>query len=88
MARGFAFDNESPRHQVFVEAFRLADRLVTQGEFLAFIEDGGYERPEFWLSDGWNVRNAQRWTAPLYWERSADGWRVMTLAGMRDLSRR
>jgi ergothioneine biosynthesis protein EgtB len=82
---GFAFDNESPRHQVFVVAFRLADRLVTNGDYLAFIEDGGYERPEFWLSDGWNARNAQRWTAPLYWERSADGWRLMTLAGLRDL---
>ncbi len=82
---GFAFDNESPRHQVFIVAFRLADRLVTNGEYLAFIEDGGYERPEFWLSDGWNARNAQRWTAPLYWERSADGLRMMSLAGMRDL---
>ena len=82
---GFAFDNESPRHRVFVVAFRLADRLVTNGEYLAFIEDGGYERPEFWLSDGWNARNTQRWTAPLYWERSADGWRMLTLAGMRDL---
>jgi ergothioneine biosynthesis protein EgtB len=82
---GFAFDNESPRHRVFVVAFRLADRLVTNGEYLAFIEDGGYERPEFWLSDGWNARNTQHWTAPLYWERSADGWRMMTLAGMRDL---
>ena len=82
---GFAFDNESPRHRVFVVAFRLADRLVTNGEYRAFIEDGGYERPEFWLSDGWNARNTQRWTAPLYWERSADGWRMLTLAGMRDL---
>jgi ergothioneine biosynthesis protein EgtB len=84
---GFAFDNERPRHPFYVEAFRLADRLVTNGEYLAFIEDGGYERPELWLSDGWHARNAQRWAAPLYWERSADGqgWRIMTLAGMRDL---
>ena len=61
---GFAFDNESPRHQVFVVAFRLADRLVTNGDYLAFIEDGGYERPEFWLSDGWNARHAQRLDRP------------------------
>jgi ergothioneine biosynthesis protein EgtB len=84
---GFAFDNERPRHPVYVEAFRLADRLVTNGEYCAFIEDGGYDRPELWLSDGWNARLAQRWTAPLYWERSSnsEGWRIMTLAGMRDL---
>jgi ergothioneine biosynthesis protein EgtB len=84
---GFAFDNESPRHQVYVEASRLANRLVTNGEYLAFMEDGGYERPEFWLSDGWNARNLHRWTAPLYWEKetSGDRWRVMTLAGLRDL---
>lgn len=84
---GFAFDNESPRHRVFVEAFRLANRLVTNGEFLAFIDDGGYRRPEFWLSDGWNDRNLHGWTAPLYWEEEASGgrWRVMTLAGLRDL---
>jgi ergothioneine biosynthesis protein EgtB len=84
---GFAFDNERPRHPVYVEAFRLADRLVTNGEYRAFIEAGGYDRPELWLSDGWNVRVAQGWTRPLYWERSGagDGWRIMTLAGMRDL---
>jgi ergothioneine biosynthesis protein EgtB len=84
---GFSFDNERPRHPTYLEAFRLADRPVTNGEFLAFIEDGGYARPELWLSDGWNARDAQRWTAPLYWEKAADGrcWRIMTLAGMRDL---
>jgi ergothioneine biosynthesis protein EgtB len=84
---GFAFDNERPRHPVYVEAFRLADRLVTNGEYCDFINDGGYDRPELWLSDGWNARQAQRWTAPLYWERSGVGaaWRIMTLAGMRDL---
>jgi ergothioneine biosynthesis protein EgtB len=82
---GFAFDNESPRHRVYVAPYRLADRLVTNGEFLSFINGGGYERPEFWLSDGWNARGAQGWTGPLYWERARDRWRVMTLAGMRDL---
>src|SRR5206468_4180242 len=59
---GFAFDNESPRHSVYLDGFRLADRLVTNAEYLAFLEDGGYERPELWLSDGWAVRQAQGWT--------------------------
>ncbi len=53
--RGFAFDNEGPRHRVFLDDFQLGTRLVTSGEFLAFIEDNGYSRPEFWLSDGWNA---------------------------------
>jgi ergothioneine biosynthesis protein EgtB len=83
---GFAFDNERPRHPVYVEAFRLADRLVTNAEYLAFMADGGYARPELWLSDGWNVRQTCDWTAPLYWEESASGWRIMTLAGMRDVA--
>jgi ergothioneine biosynthesis protein EgtB len=80
---GFAYDNELPRHKVYLEPFLLADRLTTCGEFLAFIDDGGYERPEFWLSDGWSVKTAQGWRAPLYWERErAEGaWRMMTLAG-------
>ncbi|HVO24130.1 MAG TPA: ergothioneine biosynthesis protein EgtB [Candidatus Margulisiibacteriota bacterium] len=83
--RGFAFDNEQPRHQVFIEAFELAARLVTCGEFLAFIDDGGYERPDLWLSDGWSTVQGRGWRAPLYWERGDGGWQVMTLAGMRPL---
>ena len=82
---GFAFDNERPRHAVHIEAFRLADRLVTNGEYRAFMADGGYDRPELWLADGWNTRQSSAWLAPLYWEESAPGWRIMTLAGMRDL---
>jgi ergothioneine biosynthesis protein EgtB len=82
---GFAFDNEGPRHAVHLEAFRLADRLVTNGEYLGFMAAEGYARPELWLSDGWNIRQAEGWVAPLYWEESAAGWRIMTLAGMRDL---
>jgi ergothioneine biosynthesis protein EgtB len=82
---GFAFDNESPRHQVYVEPYRLAGRPVSCGEFLGFVEDGGYDRPEFWLSDGWNACRANGWAAPLYWERAPDGWRVLTLAGVRDV---
>ena len=80
---GFAFDNESPRHRAFLEGFRLANRLVTNGEYLAFIEDGGYERPELWLSDGWAARQTHGWTAPLYWEREGGDWMTMTLAGPR-----
>ena len=61
---GFAFDNETPRHPSYRRAFALADRLVTNGEYLAFIEDGGYDRPEFWLSDGWNARQPERLDCP------------------------
>jgi ergothioneine biosynthesis protein EgtB len=78
---GFAFDNEGPRHRVFLEAFRIADRLVTCGEYLGFIEDGGYARPELWLSDGWATVKAEAWEAPLYWRRIDGGWSVFTLHG-------
>ena len=64
---GFAFDNESPRHKVWLEPFAIADRLVTNAEYLAFIEDGGYERPELWLSDGWMTVEGEGWKGPLYW---------------------
>ena len=83
---GFAFDNEGPRHRVFLEGFRLASRLVTNREYLAFLDDGGYDRPEFWLSDGWNARCARDWAVPLYWEKQGGGWAVMTLAGVRALN--
>lgn len=82
-ASGFAFDNESPRHRVFVESFQLGSRLVTNGEFLDFIADGGYLNPLLWLSDGWATVQSRGWGAPLYWERQDDGWQQMTLAGMR-----
>ena len=81
----FAFDNEGPRHQQYVAAFALADRLVTNREYLTFMDDGGYERPEFWLSDGWYARSRNGWTAPLYWESTAGGHQVFTLEGMRGL---
>jgi ergothioneine biosynthesis protein EgtB len=83
--KGFAFDNESPRHRVFVAAFQIACRPVTNGEYLAFLEDGGYERPEFWLSDGWYARGREGWQSPHYWEKGDGGWQVFTLAGMRPL---
>jgi ergothioneine biosynthesis protein EgtB len=82
---GFAYDNETPRHNVFVGAFRLAARPVTNGEYVAFVDDGGYDRPELWLSDGWNARTAHGWRAPQYWESRGDTWELMTLAGVRPL---
>jgi dimethylhistidine N-methyltransferase len=79
---GFAFDNETPRHDVLLQPYRLADRLVTNGEWLAFIEDDGYGRPEFWLSDGWALVQAEGWSHPLYWRRDVAGdWFEMTLGG-------
>jgi ergothioneine biosynthesis protein EgtB len=80
---GFAFDNEGPRHRVLVHGFALASRLVTTGEFRAFIEDGGYARPELWLSDGWKVVRERGWRAPLYWEAVQDAWFQFTLGGFR-----
>ena len=83
---GFAFDNEEPRHRVFVEPYRLASRLVTNGEYLAFIEDRGYQRSELWLSAGLAAAQDRHWEAPLYWERDADGrWSEFTLGGTRVL---
>lgn len=82
---GFAYDNEGPRHRQFLEPFALADRLVTNGEYLEFIEDGGYERPELWLSLGWSMVEAQRWREPFYWEWRDGGWQIFTLGGLRDL---
>jgi ergothioneine biosynthesis protein EgtB len=84
---GFSYDNELPRHRVFVEPFRIASRLVTNGEYLAFIEDGGYRRPELWLSAGLATVQDERWEGPLYWERHEDGsWTEFTLGGTRDLT--
>ncbi len=82
---GFAYDNESPQHRVMVHGFQIASRLVTCGEFLAFINDGGYERPEFWLSDGWTTVQEQGWGAPLYWRRENSAFRVFTLSGLRPM---
>ena len=80
---GFAFDNEGPRHRVFVHAFALASRLVTNAEFTAFVEDRGYARPELWLSDGFAAAQREGWQAPLYWQREGDRWHHYTLAGLR-----
>ncbi|WP_225205600.1 ergothioneine biosynthesis protein EgtB [Novosphingobium huizhouense] len=80
----FCFDNEQPRHRVWLEPFALASRLVTAGEYRAFIADGGYARAELWLSDGWDQARREGWQAPLYWERDGDGedWRCFTLGGL------
>jgi ergothioneine biosynthesis protein EgtB len=83
---GFGFDNEFPRHQVFLSPFALADRPVTNAEWLSFMADDGYSRPEFWLSDGWSVVMAQDWRAPLYWfcdPEEPDTWLQFTLAGVQ-----
>jgi ergothioneine biosynthesis protein EgtB len=81
--RGFAYDNEGPRHRAFLEPYLLADRLVTNGEFLEFMEDGGYERPGLWLSDGWATAQERGWTEPFYWEEREGEWWQFTLSGMR-----
>ena len=79
----FAFDNEAPRHSVFLQPYRLADRLITNGEWLAFMDAGGYARPELWLSDGWSTAQAQDWRHPLYWRQDETGvWWEMTLGGL------
>lgn len=84
---GFCFDNEMPRHKVYLEPFELADRLVTNGEFLAFMEAGGYQDPALWLSEGWDWIGANRVRAPLYWRRPEEGgdWQEFTLHGAQTL---
>jgi dimethylhistidine N-methyltransferase len=80
-ADGFAFDNETPRHRLWLEPFALADRLVTAGEWLEFMADGGYDRPDLWLSDGWAINRAESRRAPLYWSERDGVWTIFTLGG-------
>jgi len=80
---GFSFDNEGPRHRVWLEPFELSSQLVTNAQWLEFIEDGGYERSEFWLSAGWNTVCNEAWRAPLYWQQSERGPQNFTLSGLR-----
>jgi len=82
---GFAYDNELPSHREFVDSFSIASRLVTNGEYIEFIEDGGYETQVLWLSDGWAVRESNGWQAPLYWEKRDGSWHYYTLSGMREV---
>ena len=77
----FCFDNETPRHRVWLRPFAVADRLVTNGEYLAFMEDGGYGAPALWLSDGWDAVRRDRWEAPLYWYRQDGAWFEYRLSG-------
>jgi ergothioneine biosynthesis protein EgtB len=83
---GFCFDNEQPAHDVMLQPFALADRLVTNAEYQAFIDDGGYRRPELWLSDGWSAVSEKGWQAPLYWLPDDAGWREYTLYGVQPLA--
>jgi ergothioneine biosynthesis protein EgtB len=82
---GFAFDNELPRHRARVAPFEIASRPATNAEYLQFVEDGGYRRPEFWLSDGWAAVQAQRWRQPLYWREERGAWQEFTLHGLQPL---
>ncbi len=82
---GFCFDNETPRHRQFIEPYALASRQTSNGEYLAFIEDGGYANAALWLSEGWDWVQANRLEHPLYWRRRASGWQEFTLHGMRTL---
>lgn len=82
----FAFDNERPRHRAYLRDFKLASRPVSNGEYLAFVEDGGYARPEFWLHEGWKMLRKQEWRTPLYWENHGGKWRIYSLGGLRELA--
>ncbi|WP_297838907.1 ergothioneine biosynthesis protein EgtB [Pseudomonas sp.] len=82
---GFAFDNEGPRHTTYLQSFEISDRLVTNGEWLDFMADGGYSKASLWLSDGWAVVQQNGWDAPLYWQHDNQGWRQMTLRGLETI---
>ncbi|RLA64545.1 MAG: ergothioneine biosynthesis protein EgtB [Epsilonproteobacteria bacterium] len=82
----FSYDNEKPRHTVFVGPFKLANRPVTNGEYLSFINDGGYDNPTFWLSDGWECKVVNIWQAPLYWKKIDDEWYEFTFKGWEKLN--
>lgn len=82
----FACDGEGPRHQVFLQPYVLAGRLVSNSEYMQFVEASGYDQPELWLADGWAARKRHRWEAPLYWERIGATWSQYTLGGVRPLA--
>ncbi len=82
---GFSFDNELPKHQTLLRDYRLGNRLVSNGEYLAFINDSGYQRADLWLSDGWHTINTQHSLAPLYWHKEDEVWLQFTLSGMQPL---
>lgn len=80
---GYAFDNETPAHRTWLASFELSSRLVTNKEYIAFMADAGYRRPEFWLSDAWSLLKQQDWQAPLYWQLRDGRWFAQTLSGLR-----
>ncbi len=82
----FAFDNEFPRHKVYLNSFEIANRLITNGEYLEFINAGGYKKQELWLSDGWYTKERENWEAPLYWEKQNGEWFNFTLNGFREIN--
>jgi ergothioneine biosynthesis protein EgtB len=82
---GFVFDNESPRHKIYLRDYRLASQLVTNGEYLEFIQAGGYQQSKYWLAEGWATIQSQQWQAPLYWEQIDGEWWIMTLGGLKKL---
>lgn len=81
----FSYDNELPRHQELIRPFRLAHRCVTNGEWLEFIDDGGYRNPLLWLADGWGAVATKGWNAPAYWQETEDGWKQMSLHGLAEI---
>jgi len=81
----FAYDNESPRHKSYLESFEMANRLITNGEYLEFMESGAYLNPEYWLSDAWKTIHTEQWNAPMYWEKRENEWWHMTLSGMQPI---
>ena len=83
---GFGYDNEYPLHKVYLEPFSLMNTLVTNGEYMEFIDDGGYETPEIWLSEGWATVEANGWKAPFYWEKTGGKWQEFSLNGMKDVN--
>ncbi len=83
---GFAFDNERPRHRLLLQDHRLGSRLITNAEYLEFMQDGGYQEPALWLSDGWAMINQRGWQHPLYWQRDEEGWQEFTLGGVSALN--
>lgn len=83
--KGFAYDNETPRHKEFVDSFRIADRLVTCGEYMEFMNHKGYENPKLWLSDGLTTIRREKWNAPLYWFKEDGEWKIFTLNGVKKI---
>lgn len=82
----FSFDNEKPKHKVLINDFKLQNRLITNSEYLEFINDGGYSDHRLWLSDGWDKICSEGWNSPLYWEKSDNEWLIMTLSGKQKLN--